>query len=41
MADYLTAAKLSDLSPGAAMEVEVGGKNIALFNVGGDIQVVV
>ena len=37
MADYLTAAKLSDLAPGAALAVEVGGKSIALFNVGGEV----
>ena len=41
MADYVTAAKLSDMAPGAAKEVEVGGKSIALFNVGGDIQIAV
>ena len=31
MADYATAAKLSDWAPGAAKEVPVGGKSIALF----------
>ncbi len=41
MADYATAARLSDWAPGAAKEVAVGGTRIALFNVGGDIQIVV
>ena len=37
MAEFTNAAKLSDLAPGTAKEVEVNGKAIALFNVGGTV----
>ncbi len=37
MADFVKAADLSDLAPGNAMEVEVAGKSIALFNVEGTV----
>jgi nitrite reductase/ring-hydroxylating ferredoxin subunit len=35
MAGYQKAANVQDLAPGTAMSVEVGGHQIALFNVGG------
>lgn len=35
MADFLRAAALKDLPPGASCEVAVGGRVIALFNVDG------
>ena len=37
MAEFMKAASLSELSPGSAKVVEVAGKTIALFNVGGTI----
>ncbi len=35
MASYVKAAAVGDLDPGHGMLVEIGGKKIALFNVGG------
>ena len=35
MASLVTVLKTSDLKPGQGKAVEVGGKTIALFNVGG------
>jgi len=37
MAEFVKVASLSDLAPGSAMMVEVNGKEIALFNVGGTV----
>ena len=37
MADFVKVANLSELAPGSAKMVEVSGKEIALFNVGGTI----
>ena len=37
MADFVTAASLSDLAPGTCKAVEIGGKTIALFNVSGTV----
>ena len=37
MADYVKVANVSELAPGTAKMVEVMGKAIALFNVGGAI----
>ena len=37
MAEFVKVASLSDLAPGSAMTVEVNGKEIALFNVGGTV----
>jgi len=37
MPNFVKVASLSDLKPGAAMTVEVNGKAIALYNVGGKI----
>jgi nitrite reductase (NADH) small subunit len=37
MVNFVKVASTSDLKPGAAMTVEVGGKAIALFNVAGKI----
>jgi nitrite reductase (NADH) small subunit/3-phenylpropionate/trans-cinnamate dioxygenase ferredoxin subunit len=37
MAEYVKIASTSDLPPGSAKTVEVNGKAIALFNVGGTI----
>ena len=37
MAEFVKAASLSELSPGSAKVVEVAGKTLALFNVGGTI----
>jgi len=35
MAEYVTVAKVSDLAAGSGMVVDVDGKAVALFNVGG------
>jgi nitrite reductase (NADH) small subunit len=35
MASYVRAAKVSDVAPGTGKTVEVNGRQIALFNVGG------
>ena len=37
MAEFIRVADLSELAPGSAKTVEVNGKAIALFNVGGTI----
>ena len=37
MAEFVKVASLSELAPGSAKAVEVKGKAIALFNVGGAI----
>ncbi len=37
MADYVAVAKVSDLAAGSGMVVDVSGKAVALFNVGGTI----
>ncbi len=37
MAEYIKVALLSELQPGSCKMVEAGGKEIALFNVGGTI----
>ena len=37
MAEFVKVASLSDLAPGSAMTMEVNGKEIALFNVGGTV----
>jgi nitrite reductase/ring-hydroxylating ferredoxin subunit len=37
MAEFVKVASLSELTPGSAKVVEVMGKSIALFNVGGTI----
>ncbi len=37
MAEFIRVADLSELVPGSAKTVEVNGKAIALFNVGGTI----
>lgn len=37
MAEFVKVASLSELNPGSAKVVEVAGKTIALFNVGGKI----
>ena len=37
MAEFVKVASLSDLAPGSALTVEVNGKEIALFNVGGTV----
>jgi len=37
MAEFVKVASLSELAPGSAKAVEVKGKAIALFNVGGTI----
>jgi len=37
MAEFIKVACLTELSPGSAKVVEVAGKTIALFNVGGTI----
>ena len=37
MANFVKAASLADLAPGNSMAVEVNGKTIALFNVGGKV----
>jgi NAD(P)H-dependent nitrite reductase small subunit len=35
MSDFVRVIAASDLPPGQATEVEVGGQSVALFNVGG------
>ncbi len=37
MADFVKVATLSDLPPGTAKAVEVGGNSFALYNVGGTV----
>ena len=37
MAEFVKAANLSELPPGSAKVVEVAGKTLALFNVGGTV----
>lgn len=37
MANFVTAASLSDLAPGNSLRVELNGKAVALFNVDGKI----
>ena len=37
MAEFVKVASLNDLTPGAAMKVEVSGKDVALFNVEGTV----
>lgn len=37
MTEFLKAAALADLAPGGCMEVSVGGKPVALYNVGGTV----
>jgi len=37
MAEFVKVASLSELNPGSAKVIEVMGKTIALFNVGGKI----
>jgi len=37
MAEFVKVASVSELSPGSAKVVEVSGKTIALFNVGGTV----
>lgn len=37
MAEFVKVASASDLAPGSAMTVQVNGKSIALYNVGGTI----
>ncbi len=37
MAEFLKAADLSELQPGSCKTAEVGGKEIALFNVDGTV----
>jgi len=37
MADFVKVATLSDLPPGTAKAVEVGGNSVALYNVGGTV----
>ena len=37
MADFVKVADLSDLAPGNAMEVDVEGKSVALFNIEGTV----
>lgn len=37
MADFVRVASLADLGEGECRPVEVGGKTIALFNVGGTV----
>jgi nitrite reductase/ring-hydroxylating ferredoxin subunit len=38
MPDFIKAAKAQDIPPGTGRTVEVGGKKIALFNVGGKFE---
>lgn len=40
MATFRDVAALSDLPPGRSLEVQVDGKGVALFNVGGTIRAV-
>ena len=37
MAEFVKVASLSELTPGSARAVELNGKTIALFNVGGTV----
>ena len=37
MAEFIKVASLTELSPGSAKAVEVAGKTLALFNVGGTV----
>jgi NAD(P)H-dependent nitrite reductase small subunit len=37
MAEFVKVASISDLAPGSVRKVEVNGKAIALYNVGGTI----
>ncbi len=37
MAEFVKVASLADLAPGSAMTVQVNGRAIALFNVGGTV----
>jgi 3-phenylpropionate/trans-cinnamate dioxygenase ferredoxin component len=37
MADFIKCAELSELAPGASKTVEVAGRALGLFNVGGTI----
>jgi nitrite reductase (NADH) small subunit len=37
MADFVKVATLSELPPGTAKAVEVGGNSVALYNVGGTV----
>ncbi len=37
MAEYVKAASLSDLPEGSAKAVELNGKTVALYNVGGEV----
>jgi len=37
MSDFLKVAKMADLAPGSCMTVSAGGKDVALFNVGGTV----
>jgi nitrite reductase (NADH) small subunit/3-phenylpropionate/trans-cinnamate dioxygenase ferredoxin subunit len=40
MGGLIKVAKLSDVPPGTGRQVEVGGRPLALFNVGGTIHVI-
>src|SRR5262245_47343892 len=40
MSEFITVAKISDLSPGRASVFEVGSRSIAVFNVGGQFYAV-
>ena len=40
MADFLDAARVDEIPEGRGRAVEVGGKSIALFNVGGRIHAI-
>jgi len=37
MAEFVKVATLAELQPGSGKPVEVGGKAVALFNVGGEV----
>jgi len=37
MAEFVKAAALQDLPPGSAKAVEIAGKSVALYNVGGSV----
>jgi len=37
MADFVSCAKLADLAPGSCRTVQAAGRDVALFNVSGEI----
>lgn len=40
MAEFVTVAELAELGPGKGRTVDVGGRAVAVFNVGGDLHAI-